>query len=242
MPEILRTTERVACGRLAAKPAMRLPALALLILPLAPCASAGQEADPALDRLRRSPIYQSAMLQGAYRSGAWIVAKCEPRNPSASRMLGMIAAPVFDAEGQPQSGRWVEHVSVEGCGRPWRLNVLMMVPKPRTLATMPMAPGTTHADPVLQRDAAKFAFVAARIDPQGCKTDLPRRHGIWQRLARAGEDSGQAGLDGDLDRGAMRPQDRRRDDVHAGRRRHRIRGEGGEIGGGVDEALRRRAR
>ena len=148
---------------------MRVQALAFLILPMTSCAASAQQGGGALEILRQSPTYQSAMREGAYKSGAWLVGKCEPKNPSADASLGMLAAPVFDDKGQPQSGRWVEHVSVEGCGRPWRLNVLMMVTTPGTLATMPMAPGTTRADPVLQRDAATFAFAAARIDPKGCK-------------------------------------------------------------------------
>ena len=179
MTDVLRGAEPGSFERLGAKqgesPAilpsmsMRVPALAFLILPMTPCAASAQQAGSALETLRQSPAYQSAMREGAYKSGAWLVGKCEPKNPAADASLGMLAAPIFDDKGQPQSGRWIEHVSVEGCGRPWRLNVLMTVTKPGALATVPMAPGTTHADPVLQRDAATFAFVAARIDPKGCK-------------------------------------------------------------------------
>ena len=150
-------------------PSMRLSALALSILPMTAAASSAQQVGGRFETMRGSPTYQSAMFQGAYRSGAWQVGKCAPEHPSAAAALAMLEAPVFDEKGEPQSGRWVEHVLVEGCGRPWRLNVLMLVPKPGTLATVPMAPGTTRADPVLQRDAASFAFAAARIDPKGCK-------------------------------------------------------------------------
>ena len=63
----------------------------------------------------------------------------------------------------------IEHVAVAGCARPWRVNVLVRVVSPGSLATIALLPGSTHADPVLQRDATLYAVAAAAADPKGCK-------------------------------------------------------------------------
>ena len=120
-------------------------------------------------RLRQTPLYAKSIIDGAYATMAWINDRCEGARASLGETLAVVTGPVRVGErGQPQSGSWIEHVTVEGCGRTRRLNVLAGVRAPGTLATVPLLPGTTHAGPLLQRDGTLYAFTAA-VDPRKCE-------------------------------------------------------------------------
>ena len=121
-------------------------------------------------KLRQTSAYKQAVIAGAYKTGAWLVDECDNARATLDERLSVVAAPVVvnDRE-QPQSGSWIEHVAVEGCAKSRRFNVLVSVRQPGAIAIIPMLPGTSHADPVLQKDGAAFAFAAARVDPKGCK-------------------------------------------------------------------------
>ena len=123
-----------------------------------------------LARLRQTPAYQQAVIAGAYKTAAWLNAKCEASEASLGKELAAASVPiVVDAQEQPQSGSWIERIAVRGCDRPWQLNVLVAVHQSGPLATIPLLPGTTHADPLLEKDGALYAFTAVPIDPKGCK-------------------------------------------------------------------------
>lgn len=129
-----------------------------------------QVAGANFSRLRQTTQYREAVIAGAEKSGAWVVAKCTGGKTSLSDRLSVAKGPVMvDAQLRPQTGNWIEHIELEGCGGARQLNVMVMVPRPGTIAIIPMLPGTTHADSVLQRDGAVFAFAAAKIDQNGCK-------------------------------------------------------------------------
>jgi hypothetical protein len=73
----------------------------------------------------------------------------------------------FDAAGVIIGGAWKEFVQSEGCGRTRLLSVLVSVGAPNELSTMPLLPGNTHADPLLQKDAVKEAVMAVAATPGG---------------------------------------------------------------------------
>ena len=132
--------------------------------------SADPAAAPAgLDNLRATPNYQQAIFKGAQNTTAWINKPCQGAKAHLSPMLGLLRPPVFDEKGKPQSGAWIEHVSVEGCGPDRILNVVVSVQGEGKLGVTPMLPGTSRADPTLQKDAAFYAFAAANVGPNPCK-------------------------------------------------------------------------
>ena len=77
----------------------------------------------------------------------------------------------FDSTGAIVGGAWKEFVQAEGCGRTRLLNVLVSVEGPNKLATMPLLPGNTHADALLQKDAVKYAVMALAATPGGREAD-----------------------------------------------------------------------
>ena len=47
-----------------------------------------------------------------------------------------------------------------------------VVPKPKTLSTAPLLPGTTHADPLLQKDAVTYVVIAAGGSEKDCDANF----------------------------------------------------------------------
>lgn len=133
-------------------------------------ASAQQIAGGNFATLRQTPAYQKSVVSGAYKTPAWLNDSCPNARPSISAQITVRTIPVrVSKQLQPQSGAWIEHVAVANCHRAWQLNVLFEVVVPGTIVTVALLPGTTHADPILQKDAATLVLAAAGIDPAGCK-------------------------------------------------------------------------
>ena len=78
--------------------------------------------------------------------------------------------PRFDVAGRPVEGIWTTPVRLKGCGATGRLNVLSRLVRGAEETHVGLAPGTTRAEPVVQRDA--LAAALARL-PQAlpeCRT------------------------------------------------------------------------
>ncbi len=75
----------------------------------------------------------------------------------------------FGKGGRPKAGAWREAFPVAGCGNDTVLNVFFEAGKDEKINTLVGAPGTTHADPVLQRDAQLYAFVGAGALARNCE-------------------------------------------------------------------------
>ena len=71
-------------------------------------------------------------------------------------------APVRFEDPRFRGALW-QPVRVEGCGRRGRLNMLVA-----TSAVMPLLPGTTAADPLLQREGLRLAVMAVRDAAPDC--------------------------------------------------------------------------
>ena len=137
--------------------------------PVAVPAAAEQVAAANFGKLRQTRLYAKSIIDGAHATTAWVNDRCEDARASLGETLAVVSGPVrVDERGRPQSGSWIEHVTMEGCGRTRQLNVLAMVRAPGMLATVPLLPGTTRADPLLQKDGALYAFTAA-VDPRKCE-------------------------------------------------------------------------
>lgn len=122
-----------------------------------------------LARLRTGQAYQQGVLAGAIKTAAWSNQQCGLLKTATVRGPLLVQPPDFDAEGRPVKGEWIEQIDVAGCADIRQLNVAVVAQPDRTLTTIPMLPGTTHADRALQKDGAFYAFIAATPDPNGCK-------------------------------------------------------------------------
>lgn len=153
------------------EPAMPRFALALCAaLSLATAALAEAPVPPDLARYIASPEHQKMVLAAAQ----WI----NQRLPDGCAAPAFrVAAPVivlrparFDATGRPIAGIWHEWVEAAGCGRARRLNVMTIAAPNKAPSVLPTLPGTTRADPLLQRDGLRYALIgAAPLAAKDCK-------------------------------------------------------------------------
>ncbi len=127
-----------------------------------------QGSPPELDRLLRDPHHREAVLATARQEDAGVVGACPTASIQAGEEVTILQPVQFDSGGKPTAGAWRERLTVLGCGRTRVLNVLTVVRPLGQLATGPLLAGTTHADPVLQRDTVRIAFAAAAATFAGC--------------------------------------------------------------------------
>lgn len=84
--------------------------------------------------------------------------------------LAIIQTPTFDGSGAPTSGAWRIIGHMEGCGASRVFNILQGVGQGGKFVTAGLLPGTTLADPTLQKDAIFYAMMGmSAIAPKGCK-------------------------------------------------------------------------
>lgn len=78
----------------------------------------------------------------------------------------------FDSTGKVIAGAWKQTVLEHGCGEDRVLNVVVMFDASTNgLKAVPLLPGTTRADPILQNDAVIYASMAAATpDDKACET------------------------------------------------------------------------
>lgn len=110
------------------------------------------------------PGLRQSIINAAARSTVII------QNPCAEAQYRVATSPLvfkpmaFDSSGGPIAGILKYPVKEDGCGITRILNVFVIVQGPRQVATVPfLLPGTTHADPGLQKDAVQYAGAAAAV-------------------------------------------------------------------------------
>ncbi len=86
---------------------------------------------------------------------------CADVKPTTRIRLILVRPPTFADTPFPGSGAWIEQLTVNRCGTEVARNLLIEVKDGRALA-MSLLPGRTNASPLLQRDAALPAEVAAK--------------------------------------------------------------------------------
>lgn len=121
-------------------------------------------------------------VEGVIRGEAAQIPMCHPTR-NLGRQLTAPGPVLFGANGQPSGGRWTEHLKVDGCSQSGIFsgvfNVMTFVDKSGEIHTVGLLPGTTKADPLLQKDALAYvarAFIAASghnpvPPPAGCKLE-----------------------------------------------------------------------
>jgi hypothetical protein len=122
----------------------------------------------ALQRVLADPAERAHVLAAAAQSSVVLHNPCPSAHFALTGVVAIYRPPSFDSAGGVLGGAWRQQVREDGCGTSRLLNVLAFAKVPRTVTIMPLLPGTTHADPVLQRDARRFAVLAATGPEKNC--------------------------------------------------------------------------
>ncbi len=87
----------------------------------------------------------------------------------------------LNADGQPAGGMFRESATLRGCGLSVRANILAVALPDAPMRRISLLPGTTIGDPMLQRDALRYAFSGAQgAIPKDCR-DLDVRNTEFMR-------------------------------------------------------------
>lgn len=124
---------------------------------------------PQLAKFMTAPDEEQTVKASALRDWNVVVPNCgNPRLQSANVVVHVL--PKFDIAGKPISGRWQVVTRLEGCGQSKLLNMVYGFGPNGQLVRTAVLPGTTRADPLLQRDALMYAGMGmAKLVPSGCK-------------------------------------------------------------------------
>jgi len=112
--------------------------------------------------------HHATVLDAARQTAAWAHTGCAAATFNEAPEIGVYIPVQFNLAGEPVAGEWREGIVATGCGVTMTLNVLTKVTATATLATGPLLPGGTIADPVLQNAAQGDAVAAAGGLPAGC--------------------------------------------------------------------------
>ncbi len=137
------------------------------MLPSIACA----DNEAAFLKLLRDPKEQEGIINTAKRSPVLLQNPCPTAQFSLEKKLVVFKPPTFDGAGTIGDGVWKQAVYAQGCGANHVLNVLVSTLGPGNISSVPLLPGTTRADPLLQRDAVGFAVGAAATVPGGAEAD-----------------------------------------------------------------------
>jgi hypothetical protein len=118
-------------------------------------------------KLLTDPAQQQRVIAAAGRSTVVLQNPCPNTQSSIANRYIPYKPVSFDSTGTIVAGAWKQMVQAEGCGRTRLLNVLVFVENPNQISMMPLLPGNTHADVVLQKDAVKYAVAAVATAPGG---------------------------------------------------------------------------
>jgi hypothetical protein len=148
-----------------------LPICLILFLAASAAESAAPDASlsPALANIIANPEHQKAVIAAAQQSSAWMNNRCAGATFAIGGDVAIYQRLELDQQQRPAAGSWRERVTAQGCGANRVLNVLTFVKSPGRLVSGTLLPGTTHADPLLQRDAFRYAAAAAKVPPN-CST------------------------------------------------------------------------
>jgi hypothetical protein len=139
----------------------------LVLMLLVPAMARAQPAQDFANIIQNAG-HHAAVLDAARQTPAWAHISCPAASFNEAPEIGVYIPVRFDAAGEPVAGEWREGIVASGCGVTMTLNVLTKITAAGTLATGPLLPGGTIADPVLQNAAQSYAVAAAGGLPAGC--------------------------------------------------------------------------
>lgn len=121
----------------------------------------------ALINMLSDPAEQQHVISAAGRSPVLMQNPCTSAGFSIEKKFVIYKQPTFDSAGRLGDGSWKQTVDEQGCGEQHILNVWVSAQGPTNVSMVPLLPGSTHADPILQRDAVQFAVQALATVPGG---------------------------------------------------------------------------
>lgn len=149
----------------------RLHFTAVLATYLMPIGSVSADDKANFLKMVSDPIQQQQVLNAAKQSGVVVIKPCPSANFSILNQFAIYMPITFDSSGRPTRGAWKQSVAEKGCGQDRLLNVVFwMDSNTNSVRARPLFPGTTRADPVLQKDAMPHAAMAAQWPETNCKT------------------------------------------------------------------------
>ena len=138
-------------------PVLRLLAAMSAGLPLifADCAHADDSA--AYTNFLNDPSLRQNIINAAARSTVMLQNPCAEAEYRVGTSPLVFKPMAFDSSGGPVAGLLKYPVKEDGCGVTRSLNVFVVVQGPRQVGAIPFLPGSTRADPTLQKDAVQYA-------------------------------------------------------------------------------------
>ena len=143
-------------------------AVALTLLSGADRAAAQQVDAAKFQRFLASEVYQTLVTRALHRLPPAQFHEC-PGGRKAKGTVTVLKPVTFGPDGILDGGSWKQTLPVSGCGNDTILNFYFTVIARGRIETVIGAPGTTHADPVLQQDAWKYATMGAGGLAKDCK-------------------------------------------------------------------------
>jgi hypothetical protein len=120
------------------------------------------------DAYLASPVYAARLADLVAKAKPLFFAGCETL---AQEKTGTIVlTPVhMGTDGIPKDGKWKSSVLVNGCGKERIVNAFFVVGGDSKVHFILTYPGTTLADPTLQRDTVMYVLMAAMTKSMDCK-------------------------------------------------------------------------
>ena len=126
-----------------------------------------------LQALVRSPGYQGNVARLFAALPSDVFQRCATLVSDGSQVT--VLTPVsFAADGYPVSGMWKQSFPVRGCGNDTTINLFFKGQPDEKITSIVAVPGDTHADPTLQRDAVRYAWLGAKAIAPTCTTPHAR--------------------------------------------------------------------
>lgn len=141
---------------------MRSIALAA-VFALTGAVSAWADAQSDLARFLTTPSEQQAIRENAIADWNLSSAPC-PAAQGALVDVAFYTTPTFNQAGVPVSGAWKLKTRWTGCGRSKTFNLFYNIVPGGQSSRTALLPGTTIADPLLQRDGIRYARLAAEAN------------------------------------------------------------------------------
>jgi len=144
--------------------------VATLTMTLQPMASQAQAFDQnAFQTFTQSSFYQRLITRTLAALPQTVFQRCPSLVSQGSKVVTLKSV-TFGADGFPNAGVWRQEFPISGCGNDTTLNFYFFATSDEKINTLVAAPGTTHANTVLQSDARKYATIAVLAAHKGCET------------------------------------------------------------------------
>lgn len=134
--------------------------LAIISVALGMAAVGGRADDASLElaRIVKDSANRQAVIEFAREQNGQLPGACDSATYSETARALVLSPPQVDGSGKLTGGAWLQSVIATGCGTLKQLNILTSAQQDGTLRRIGLLPGTTIADPQLQRDAVQFAM------------------------------------------------------------------------------------